>query len=75
MASSPSPAHPELQTYESATVDDATTLVTELRAALGPRLVALLVGAPGREVCTTGPGRGNWTTQPPSHGSGSRISC
>ena len=44
MTSGASPARPELQSYQSAIVADARTLVTELRAALGPRLVALLGG-------------------------------
>lgn len=38
------PARPELEAYEAATRADVDVLVKDLRAALGPRLVALLAG-------------------------------
>ncbi len=38
------PARPELAAYEAATRADVDVLVKDLRAALGPRLVALLAG-------------------------------
>jgi hypothetical protein len=38
------PARPELQAYEAATRAEVNVLVKELRAALGPRLVAVLAG-------------------------------
>jgi hypothetical protein len=37
-------ARPELLAYEAATRAEVAVIVTELRAALGPRLVALLAG-------------------------------
>ena len=44
MATRTAPARPELEAYEAATRANVEVLVKELRAALGPRLVALLAG-------------------------------
>jgi hypothetical protein len=38
------PARPELEAYEAATRADVPVIAKELRAALGPRLVALIAG-------------------------------
>jgi hypothetical protein len=43
-AGTTTPARPELLAYEAATRADITVVVKELRAALSPRLVAVLAG-------------------------------